>query len=345
MKRVLTIVLLSTFCLHLLAEGTTFKDGIFRYAPYGHSLLSDMHPNFVRMDVADVTNHSEWDWGQTGKQMRVNTFSIFGINLPLWRGDIVDEHFALSVVMPISASIWLDLGEHITAPMVNADWRVGLPVWTFMHRIDKGFAKNYSVSLAFFKHESTHIGDEMVLQRADHGLPLRRVNVSYNYSEYVFTLNEAEFFREQCHTFRVGLMLLWNWNAGWYFIDKTDGDASLAQPRLSPWEAYLQYQYQSPTSKHGFQGVASIEIRNRALYGYPAYEWNEEAASYTAYPQTEKRVFTYNVFVGARYCNPRYDGYFSRVSLGVRAYHGNNPYGQFRNHNNYNHIGMCLIFE
>lgn len=334
------------FCsLCVMAEPTAFKDGVFRYAPYGHSLLSDMHPNFVRLDVAAITNHSEWDWGQTGKAMRPNTFSIFGFNLPFWRGNIVDDRFALSVVMPLSASIWLDLGEPVTAPVVNVDWRIGLPVWTFMHRIDKGFAKNYSVSVALFKHESTHIGDEMVLQRVDHGLPIRRVNVSYNYSEYILTLNEAENFREQCHTFRAGLMLLWDWKAGWYFIDPTDGDASLAQPRLSPWEAYVQYQYQSPVSKHGFQGVASMEIRNRALYGYPMFEWDETTGAATYELQPEKRIFTYNVFVGARFCNPLYDGYFSRVAFGVRAYHGNNPFGQFRNHKNYNHIGVSLIFE
>ncbi len=344
MRKCILTYFLVLISICLAAQGTSFRDGIFRYAPYGHSLLSDMHPNHVRLDFGASTNHSEWDWGQTGKRMRPNTYGIFGFNLPIWRGDIVNGQYALSVTWPMSASIWLDLLEHVTAPVVNVDWRISLPAWTFVHRTNMGFMKNYSVTFAPFKHESTHIGDEVVLQHVDHGFPIRRVNVSYNYSEYIFTVNEAEDFREECHTLRIGLMLLWNWKKGWYFIDKTDGDDSLAQPRMSPWEAYLQYQYQSRTSKHGFQAVVSAEIRNRALYGYPVFEWNEaDGVTYTM--QKESRVFTYNIFAGARFCNPKYDGYFSRFALGIRAYHGNNPYGQFRNHKNFNHIGVCFMFE
>ncbi len=328
----------------MFSQTTPFGEGVFRYAPYGHSLLSDMHPYFVRLDFGGITNRTDWDWGQTGKAWRVNTFAVFGFQLPLWRGDIVSEQYALSVTWPMSATIWLDLFEHVTAPVVNADWRISMPVWTFLHRTQLGFLENYSVSVAPFKHESTHVGDEIVLQHVDHGYPLRRVNVSYNYSEYIFTVNEAENMRKEYHTLRLGLMLLWAPKKGWYFIDETDGDASLAQPRVSPWEMYLQYQYQSAASKHGFQAVVSAEIRNRALYGYPVFEWNEvDGVSYVL--QQERRIFTYNVFAGVRWCNPKYDGYFSRFSLGVRAYHGNNPYGQFRNHANYNHVGITMAFE
>ena len=339
---IFSLLLASSSCL--LAQTTTFSQGVFRYAPYGHSLLSDVHPYFVRLDVAGQSNHSEWDWGQTGKPWRVNVFGVFGFSLPIWRGNIVSDQYALSVTWPMSATIWLDLFEKTTAPVVNVDWRISMPAWTFLPRTKMGFLKNYSVCLAPFKHESTHVGDEVVLQHVDHGFPLRRVNVSYNYSEYIFTVNEAEDFRSECHTLRLGFMLLWAPKEGWYFIDETDGDASLAQPRMSPWEAYLQYQYQSPTSKHGFQAVVSAEIRNRALYGYPVFNWSEtDGLEYEMQP--EKRIFTYNIFVGARFCNPKYDGYFSRFSMGIRAYHGNNPYGQFRNHKNYNHLGVCLIFE
>ena len=103
----------------------------------------------------------------------------------------------------------------------------------------------------------------------------------------------------------------------------------------------MQYQYQSPTSKHGFQGIASAEIRNRALYGYDLSNREGE----TPLLQDEGRVFTYNVFLGARYCAPRYHRIYSHWSLGIRAYHGNCPYGQFRNIKNFNQIGLCLIIE
>jgi hypothetical protein len=320
------------------------REGFFRYSSYGQSLLADMHPSFVRFDAAGISNHSEWDWGQTGKNVRTHTFCTMGINLPIWSGKLKDERFSLSVAMPLSASIWLDLGEPITAPVVNTDYRIGGPAWTFTHHLNRKFVKNYSITVDPFKHESTHLGDELTLQRVSHDLPLHRVNVSYNYSEYIFTLNDPDLSYEQTHTFRAGLMILWSPRHGWYVINEADGDASLSQPRKAPWEAYFQYQYQSPLFKQFVQIVASLEVRNRALYGYPVFDWSpQDGVSYTL--QKERRVFTYNVFVGVRLCHPHRRGIFSRANFGIRLYHGNNPYGQFRNHANYSQIGACVIFE
>lgn len=344
MKRyvILLIVFLS---LSLSAQEKPRLGGWFRHAAYGQSLLSDEHPNVVRFDVGGNTNRSEWDWGQTGKRWRINTFAVMGINVPIWSGNLTtDGRFGLSVSMPMSANIWLDLAEPVTCPIVDTDYRIALPQNTFIHRLNKGFAKNYSITLAPFKHESTHIGDELALQHADHGLPLRRVNVSCNYTEIDFTFNEPEERLAECHTFRVGLLLNWDKEGHWYFIDPTDGNPTLASPRNSRWEAWLQYQYQSPASKHGFQGVASLEIRNRAKMGYPEQDWDEtEGVSLT--PRTEGRIFTYNMFIGARYSCPNYTGMFSQFNVGVRLYHGNNPYGQFRNYTNFNQVNFCIIVQ
>lgn len=356
MKKILTFILFLLSLQIIMAQEQeevkvqmqekphSVRDGFFRYSSYGQSLLADMHPSFVRFDVAGITNHSEWDWGQTGKKVRTHTFCTMGINLPVWSGKLADERFSLSVAMPLSASIWLDLGEPVTAPVVNTDYRIGGPAWTFTHHIGQKFVKNYSITVDPFKHESTHLGDELTLQRISHGLPLSRVNVSYNYSEYIFTLNDPDLDYTQTHTFRAGLMILWSPRHGWYVINEADGDASVAQPRISPWEAYFQYQYQSPLFKQFVQIVASLEVRNRALYGYPEFEWSaQDGVSYSL--QKERRVFTYNVFMGVRLCHPHRRGLFSRANVGLRLYHGNNPYGQFRNHANFSQIGACVIFE
>lgn len=344
----LALLLIASFS-KMTAQGTSFSDGLFRYSPMGRSLISDMHPDFIRGDLASITNHSEWDWGQTGKPMRMNTFGWVGVGLPIWSGNISNEKNALSVTTATAASCWLDLFDPVTAPVVNTDWRIGLPTVSYLHRTGQKGIKNFHVSVSLFKHESTHVGDEIVLQHVDHGFPIRRVNVSYNYSEYTITLNDPEQLYESYHTLRLGVMLLWNPNKGWYFIDSTDGDASLARPKTSPWEAYLQYQYQTRVSKHGIQGVAALEVRNRALYGYPVFNWeshDEYGYNLLSYEtQDESRIFTYNLFLGVRLCNPKYQGLFSRVALGLRAYHGNNPHGQFRNHKNFNQIGVCLVIE
>lgn len=343
MRRAELFILCLLASLAMSAQTASFRDGLFRYAPFGHSLLSDMHPDHVRLDMHWNTNRSSYDWGQTALNYRFTTAAVIGAKLPLWQGNIRNDNFALSVTMPVSVGIWLDLAEPVTAPVVDTDYRIAGPTVCFLHRLNRRFVRNYSVSWNPFKHESTHIGDELALQHADLGFPLRRVNVSYNYTEFTFTLNEAEERFAQNHCFRVGLLLLWQPRRGWYFIDATDGDAALAHPVVSPWEIYLQYQYQSPAFKHGLQGVASLEVRNRAAYGYPDYSLGKDALVATSY--AEKRVFTCNAFLGLRFCTPRYDGYFSRFSLGVRLYHGICPWGQFRNITDYNSAGLCLIFE
>ena len=56
--------------------------------------------------------------------------------------------------------------------------------------------------------------------------------------------------------------------------------------------------------------------------------------------QDESRIFTYNLFCGLRFCGNR-EGLFSRMSVGMRLYHENNPYGQFRNHKTLITLGVA----
>ena len=324
--------------------------GFFRYAPFGHSLYADMHPNFVRLDIPYCKNHPVYDYNDNSTaKYRWHTMGVFGINLPIWYGNFADSTYALNVTWAMSANLWMDFFEHVTSPIVDTDYRIGLPTATFLHRLNHGFFKNYSVQWSPFKHESTHIGDELQIRFVDRDYAIRRINVSYNYTEFVFTLNEAEDRYAENHCIRLAMMVLWH--GGWFNMNPDAGDQSLIDPRGTskvpysqrrPIEVYAQYQYQSPTSRHGFQGVASIEVRNRECYGYDLSVRNTDN---TKRLQPEKRVFTYNVFMGARYNIPGYDGYFSRVALGLRAYYGNCPYGQFRSIDKYSQIGVCMVFE
>ncbi len=326
-----------------------FGRGLFRYAQFGHSLYADMHPNFPRLDIPYATNNAVYDYGSHGSAYRWQTMGLFGISVPLWTGNLTDSTYALAVTANMSANLWMDFFDFSTSPIVNTDYRIGLPTATFLHRLNRGFAKNYSVAWSPFKHESTHIGDELQIRCLDRGYAIRRVNVSYNYTEFVFTFNEAEDRFAENHCFRLGLMLLWH--GGWFNMDPDAGDAGIVDPRgtakvpyiqRNPWELFFQYQYQSPSSKHGFQGIASLEIRNRECYGYDLSVLQTDAPKRL---QKDKRVFTYNIFVGARYNTPAYDGPFSRIAVGVRAYHGNCPYGQFRSIDNYSQIGVSMMFE
>ena len=75
-----------------------------------------------------------------------------------------------------------------------------------------------------------------------------------------------------------------------------------------------------------------------SLYADEHPEYFREAAG-------DPRCFTYSVFVGVRYNMPHYDGYFSCVAMGVRAYCGNYPYGMFRSIDNFSHVGICVVYQ
>lgn len=362
MRKKLFITLLFTFLICCsYAEGTKIGQGWFRYAQFGHSTYADVHPFNVRIDIAESSNKPIIDYDRTGKSFRLLTAGLFGANLPIWSGDIVDERFGLAVNYRMSSNMWMDFFQPSTSAVLTTDFRIdAIPTLTFIHRVQKGFLNNYSFSCTPFRHESTHAGDEITLQREDMGYGLRRVNVSYHYTQMEFTINEDEDRIAENHLFRLGLIVrfwpgkeYWGKQGSWYqVIGCADGDWDLCRPKHNPWELWLQYQYQSKTHKTGWQAIVSVEVRNRCQYGYnlyaqkgnPEYQnadgtWKESAF------QEEKRVFTYSAFIGVRYNIPGYDGCFSRFAMGIRAYHGNCPWGQYRSLGNYSQIGLSLIFE
>lgn len=355
----------SLFAADQLPDSVAYRAGKwFQYVPYGHSFYADEHPDFMRMDLGAVSNYPETNYGGTSAKYSTQMFAVFGGRINIWNMDLQDRRFGLSVSQTFSAHLWMDISEHTTSPVVNTDYRIAVPTFTFIHRLQGDeavpFLKNYSIQFCPFKHESTHIGDEMVLQRNDLGYALRRVNVSYNYVEADVTLNEPEDRYAETHTFRVGAFVLLDPRQGWYWLDSRDGDvnniASNSLPRKNhsgiterygpsgmPFEVWLQYQYQSKCSLHGFQAIVSAEVRNRARFGYSLTETTHVSEPRQAW--ADPRRFTYSVFVGARYNMPHYDGYFSRFAIGVRAYHGNCPYGMFRSVDNFSHIGFCVVYQ
>ena len=378
MNRILALGLFVVFSVALnaaekTADSVEYRAGRwFRYVPYGHSLYADEHPEFVRMDLGAVSYSPATNYGGSGQKYSPQIMAVFGGRISVWNIDLCQRKFGMDVAQTFSAHLWMDISERTTSPVINTDYRVAVPTFTFIHRFGltavsdlpnnrkRPFFRNYSIRLCPFMHESTHIGDEMVLQRADRGYALRRVNVSYNYAEAVITLNEPEDRYIENHTFRLGAFVLLNPEHGWYFVSSRDGavnnlascsDVHLNQagqqerygPSGMPFEVWLQYQYQSVCSRHGFQALVSAEVRNRAMYAYSLTE--TDVVSAPRYIAADLRRFTYSIFVGARYNMPHYDGYFSRFSVGVRAYHGNCPYGMFRSVDNFSHVGLCIVYQ
>ena len=142
--------------ISLSAESTSFGRGLFRYAPFGHSLYADVHPNFPRMDIPMITTNPAYSWDNYEGAYKCHFMANFGFSIPIWAGYFADSTYALAVTEHVSANLWMDFFEPKTSPIVDTDYRVGAHTYTFMHRLNRKFVKNYSVQWTPFKHESTH---------------------------------------------------------------------------------------------------------------------------------------------------------------------------------------------
>ena len=327
---------------------TILLAGWLATAPFGHSFLADTHPDFVRLDIAALSNDKIWDYGSTGEKCAKHVFGDFGLDLPVWCGDFLGGK--ASVTLPMSACLWMDILEPTTSAVVNTDYRIAAPVLTIFRKCASGPFRNFCLTLAPFKHESTHIGDELVLQRHATEYAIDRVNVSYNYAEIKFTLNDPERSTDKRHSLRAGLMVNLQPGRGWYFVEEREGDVRrVPSARIETdeagylkargprglWEGYLQYQFQ--TGRLGaseIQGVFSCELRSRPQYGYDLYALASDPLQTAS---SDSRALTLNVFLGVQL--------FGRAAVGLRAYRGNCPYGMFRSVANYSQAGLCIIWK
>ncbi|MDR2942737.1 MAG: hypothetical protein LBV17_09130 [Treponema sp.] len=343
------LFLTSVLCPAQEANGN-FWDGVAASAGFGKSFWADMYSTATWVEIAYATNSPDYDWGEFNTNYRFFVFANLGTDLPVWSGCFSDGKYGLSITLPFMIELWYDRFEWKTSPIINTSYRFGIFDTCFIYRLDNPRhvfpyfnIYNWALKFSLLKHESTHIGDELVIYIKDHDFPIKRINVLRNYAEIVFTLNDPDNQPHFNHGFKFGF--LFNYNCfinGWYSVSETEADTKLVQSGNFPFELYLQYQYQSKISSHGFQAIASVEYRLRERHKYPfSYSGALEGAYMDNPPNL---VNCFNFFAGIRHDNQK-KSYFSKIGIGARFYFGLNPYGQYRSMPHYNQIGLVAIFE
>ena len=337
-------------------EKTDFWKGVAKVAPFGKPFWADMHSTLIRVEIACATNSPDYDWGDFGTRFRPYVFANLGVDIPVWSGTFENGKYGFSLTLPFMIDVWFDRFEWVTSPIINTAYRFGAFEAGFIYRLDSplsvlprgqtsslpGFLHfniyNWTARLSLIKHESTHIGDELTIRRKDLNLPITRIDVSCNYAEFIFTVNDPDRQARLNHGFKFGFLLNYDIKNGWYTVLKSEAQTDLVEPSKFPMELFFQYQYQSALFSQGFQIIASAEYRLRERHKYPF--------SYTEGISHEKRnlVNCVNLFAGIRYDNQR-PNYFSKIGIGARYYYGINPYGQFRSMPSYHQWGLAAIFE
>jgi hypothetical protein len=337
-------------------EDGFFLTGLMRSARWGRTFWADINPTLVNAEISFIENSPEYDWAGTDQSYRAFLFSNLGVNLPIWSSDFSGGKFGISLTVPFIINLWMDVFEQVTRPIINTDYRFGALGIAFIHRLQSPpelFPRwgigiyNYSIKFSPYIHESTHIGDELTIYRKDTERNITRVNVSYNFSELVLTMNDPENSLKINHALRFGFMLLHNIKKGWYTVMPEEADTQIIHPSQFPYEFYFQYQFQSNSFWKGCQFIFSLETRFRERYNYPfSYYFSDDRSEFMDRNYTDSGLqCCYNILTGIRYNNPKLN-YFSKIGLALRLYTGINPHGQFRSQllsNNY--LGIVVMFE
>ncbi|MDR0546283.1 MAG: hypothetical protein LBG77_01640 [Dysgonamonadaceae bacterium] len=330
-------------------------NGFARSAAWGRPFWADMHSTLTRVEVAYATNSPDYDWAGDGNSYRPYVFANIGADLPVWTGEFSGGKFGVSLALPFFVDVWLDMFERTTAPVINTAYRFGAFDFGFIHHLEKPFfrvIKNYAVRISPLKHECTHIGDELTIYRInDADMKVTRINVSYNYAEFMLTLNDPAGSIRSNHALRFGFLLLHDFKRGYYDILPQEADEDVVESSHRPWEWYIQWQYQSALMRRNMQVIASMEWRDRERYNYPFSYSGHLQDWLDAHPKLSSRwmlnptQLCINFFAGLRFNNVVHLGYYSKIGVGFRYYSGINPYGQFRSQPRFNQWGITLMFE
>ncbi|TNF25078.1 MAG: hypothetical protein EP329_23735 [Deltaproteobacteria bacterium] len=330
-------------------------EGAFVHGHFGRPFLSELHSTISKIEIGYNKSYDEYNLNEdataaTRPEMEIH----FGVELPLYTthfGDLRPDGrsaWSFTMSLPLSVHVLEDMFEPTTAPVIDADYRFGLPRLSLIHRFPKGgWLDNISFTWLPGFHECTHLGDEVVIYRKDTQLPITRLNVSYEYTELQVTVNDPDGRSGNIHTARAGVMFrLSDRDYGWFGIseDDTSGDFDIAHSDRR-FEYFLAYQFQrttgflaSPTARNIF----SVELRNRVRYGVPRFK-AADGGGWDTIEVRETMMLSLNAYVGWRFHPDPADD--QAVGFFIHAFRGLNPYGQLRNYPGYGFVGFSITYE
>jgi hypothetical protein len=327
------------------AFGHTFWNGLVRPVPWGRTFWADMNGELLRGDLAWCKNDPAYRFKNTNTGP-YNAYVIgnAAVNFPVWSWDSANRGVSVSVGIPVAFEIWMGPFKD-TMPVQNTDYHLGFLEPSVLFRFKKPFLgiHNAGLRLSLFRHESTHIGEEMMYYRDEdeNDISLKRVNVSSTHQEIRVLINDPDGTRGLNNSLRFGFVfnMFQGSHSGWYKTKDIGYGGTVIEPNKT-FEFYLQDQFQTACFGPGLQGIASFELRIRDRYRYAIGPSNRMESPSTHF------VPCFNMMLGIRYNNPNFEhSYYSKIGLAFHYYYGINPYGQYRSLLHYQQFGISLILE
>jgi hypothetical protein len=112
-----------------------FWAGLVRAPSWGRPFWADMRSTLIHAEGAYATNNAEYDWTGSGDKYRPYVFLNLGVDFPIWSHDFAGQRYGVSLSQPMSIYVWMDMFEHSTRPIIDTDYRVGVPELSFIHRL------------------------------------------------------------------------------------------------------------------------------------------------------------------------------------------------------------------
>jgi len=333
-------------------QKSSAQTGLFVPRDFGRYHVSDIYAPVTNLQVGLGTNSADYNtnWDRQWGYIILEDFTL-GADLPVFSGQfmLAGKPVRMAVTGSLSAMVWFDFTNINSAPILNVDYRAGFPELHFLREFDSKIFRNLLLRFIPLQHESTHIGDELLLFRQEVGFSIKRINVSYQSWETSLTLNDPALTNGINHSVGIGAKILYQiiYQNGYYTMRPVEGEASAFVPSSRRMEWYLRYQLDAPAGpfrSSRFYPVISAELRYRVRYGYPYQIANEKTLNgFTEVPGSEIFAPCLNLYAGFRdkgaSNKPGWGGVY------LRYYTGINPHGQFRNIPKYNFLGISLIFN
>lgn len=269
---------------------------------------------------------------------------ILGVQLPIYYYKDAKKRLSLSV--PISISVWFDFTEERTSPILNADYRFALLEFNYSRILNNSRINNIGLRFIPFFHESTHIGDELIISKLRDSIPVSRINVSYETFELAVIINDPFNKKVKNHSARIGAKFLWNPKKGYYTADSLEMSDQIEINPSNRWiEPYLQYQFQNPNgwlSNNKLMFIFSQDFYLRVRYGYGLY-YRDKSGDVNYGELGEAYQLCSTTMLGWKFYNSKKE--ISNTGVFIKIYWGLNPHGQFRNIPKYPWVGFNWVYD
>lgn len=326
----------------LSAQDTKVK--LFKARDFGQYALADRYAPIVNLGLGFMEAMPDYDIDPNRRNIVRVAEPTLGTQIPLLYCSDGTRRISLST--PISFSVWFDYTEERTSPVLNADYRIGFAELNYSKSIQNTRIRSIGFRFIPVFHESTHIGDELLLEKTKDSIPLTRINVSYETIELSLILNDPYDELIRNHSLRIGAKALWRPKDGYYWVDSLENTSGVVIESSKRWlEANLQYQYQNPESRLSnkrMMFLLSTDLALRVRYGY-SYKILNTDGDLATKQMGEGYQFCLNTMAGWKFINSNDE--WTGLGLFLHFYYGINPHGQFRNIPAYPWLGLNLTYE